>query len=43
MVGFRVLVRGGCQGYGAGLHGVVWFLRFRGLLVGMWVRGRGCQ
>ena len=42
-VGFCVLVRGGCGGYGAGLHGVVGFLRFRGLLVGVWARGRGCQ
>ena len=31
----RVLIRGGCGGYGAGLHGVVGFLRFLGLLVGM--------
>ena len=38
---FCVLVRGGCRGYGAGLHGVVGFLRFRGLLVGVWARGPG--
>ena len=30
-------------GYGAGLHGVVGFLRFLGLLVGVWAQGRGCQ
>ena len=24
-------------------HGVVGLLRFRGLLVGLWARGRGCQ
>ena len=40
---FRVRVHGGCGGYGVGLHGVVGFLRFRGLLVGLWARGRGCQ
>ena len=39
---FRVLVRDGCGGYGAGRHGVVGFLRFFGLLVGVWARGRGC-
>ena len=40
---FRVLVRAGCGGYGAGLHGVVGFPRFQGLLVGVWARGGGCQ
>ena len=40
---FRVLVRGGCGGYAAGLHGVVGFLRFQGLLVGVWARGPGSQ
>ena len=40
---FRILVCGGCGGYGAGLHGLVGFLRFGGLLVGVWARGRGCQ
>ena len=40
---FRVLVPGGCGGYGAGLHGVIGFLRFQGLPVGVWARGRGCQ
>ena len=40
---FRVLVCGGCGEYGAGWHGVVGFLRFPGLLVGVWVRGRCCQ
>ena len=39
----RVLVRGGCEGHGAGLHGVVGFLRVRGLLEGVWARGLGCQ
>ena len=40
---FRVLVCGGRGGYGAWWHGVVGLLRFQGLLVGLWARGRGCQ
>ena len=40
---FRVLVCGRRGGYGAWWHGVVGLLRFRGLLVGFWARGRGCQ
>ena len=40
---FRVLVCGGRRGYGAWWHGVVGLLRFRGLLVGLLARGRGCQ
>ena len=40
---FRGLVCGGCGGYAAGLHGVVGFLRFQGLLVGVWAQGRGSQ
>ena len=40
---FRVPVCGGRGGYGAWWHGVVGLLRFRGLLVGLWARGRGCQ
>ena len=40
---FRGLVCGGRGGYGAWWHGVVGLLRFRGLLVGLWARGRGCQ
>ena len=43
LLAYRVLVRGGCGGYGLGLHGVLGFLQFRGLLVGVWARGRGCQ
>ena len=30
-------------GYGAWWHGVVGLLRFRGLLLGLWAWGRGCQ
>ena len=40
---FCVLVCVGPGGYGAWWHGVVGLLRFRGLLVGLWARGRGCQ
>ena len=40
---FRVLVCGGCGEYGLGLHGVVGFPQFHGLLVGVWARCRGCQ
>ena len=40
---FRVLVCAGRGGYGARWHGAVGLLRFRGLLVGLWARGRGCQ
>ena len=40
---FRVLVCGGRGGLGAWWHGVVRLMRFRGLLVGLWARGRGCQ
>ena len=40
---FRVPVCGGRGGYGAWSHGVVGLLRFRGLLVGLWARGGGCQ
>ena len=40
---FRVLVCGARGGYGAWWHGAVGLLRFRGLLVGLWARGRGCQ
>ena len=40
---FRVPVCGGRGGYGAWWHGVVGLLRFRGLLVGLWAQGRGCQ
>ena len=40
---FRVLACAGRGGYGALWHGVVGLLRFRGLLVGLWAWGRGCQ
>ena len=40
---FCVLVCAGRGGYGPWWHGVVGLLRFRGLLVGLWARGRGCQ
>ena len=40
---FRVLVCGGRRGYRAWWHELVGLLRFRGLLVGLWARGRGCQ
>ena len=40
---FCVLVRGGSGGCRAGWYAVVRFLRFPGLLVGVSVRGRGCQ
>ena len=39
----RVLVCHGRRGYGAWLHGVIGLLWFRGLLVGLWAWGRGCQ
>ena len=40
---FRVLVCRGHGGCGAWCHGVVGLLRFRGLLVGLWARDRGCH
>ena len=40
---FCVLVCGGRRGYGVWLHGAVGLLRFHGLLVSLWARGRGCQ